>query len=358
MPGIPCQKESKTAFDPVLWLPSLRPHTADSQSLEVPKQLLNALFDGTLTLPTEVVPQPQDETWFDGSAVDDSETAQTINGDRHNPALLPGDDQVLEHLSSDSSLYSTLHGLDQFILDIDSAILRLGGVVSPKLGTVAPSDATWVSFHRSMRCESATEVLMLLSASERVMQYAEEEPSPILILRAWIDGMDRATEYRVFVSSNEVVGMSQRDPSVPSRLTNTDMNRTVRLVETQFDRVIRSIASTWIGTASKEKYVYDVFVDRNWRVWVLDFCAWGEPTAALLYEWDELEEHLWMSSVSRRAQLRSVSPDSSLRPSQTLYDGIPIELRNSNAGEALADAARRLTLRDSDEILENNSKTS
>ncbi len=35
-------------------------------------------------------------------------------------------------------------------------------------------------------------------------------------------------------------------------------------------------------------YVFDVYVDKNDRVWLIDFNLWSERTDALLFQWEEL----------------------------------------------------------------------
>jgi hypothetical protein len=35
-------------------------------------------------------------------------------------------------------------------------------------------------------------------------------------------------------------------------------------------------------------YVFDVYIDKKERVWLLDFNIWGTQTDSLLYSWDEL----------------------------------------------------------------------
>jgi hypothetical protein len=341
MPGAVGRCLAEPQFDLATWSHGLRPHTPGSVFVPIPRQLLTALLEGTLTVPTVPVPQPQDATWFDGSPILDTVLTATTNA--HTTRSSASDENAAVG-NEDSDSFP--QGLDHLVRIIDAAIARLGGAVSPKLGDRSPTDAAWVSFHRSTRCESASEVLMLISASERVMRHAEGETSLILAMRGWIDGIDKSTEYRVFIWQNEIVGLSQRDPSVGSVLSDFEMDRTVLQVRSQFETVIQPFVLSLVDTSRADNYVYDVFVDRSWRVWIVDFAAWGAPTDSLLYEWSELEEHPWMSGPSSRAQLRCISAESAIRPSQTMYDGVPIELRSATSGEALVEAARHLVLRD------------
>lgn len=35
-------------------------------------------------------------------------------------------------------------------------------------------------------------------------------------------------------------------------------------------------------------YVFDVYIDKKERIWLLDFNVWGSQTDSLLFEWEEL----------------------------------------------------------------------
>lgn len=37
-----------------------------------------------------------------------------------------------------------------------------------------------------------------------------------------------------------------------------------------------------------ENYVFDVYIDKNERVWLIDFNVWAERTDSLLFKWEEL----------------------------------------------------------------------
>jgi hypothetical protein len=343
MPGVAEPREC-IEFDISLWQPLLREHTADVVLLPVSSGLISSLCAGTLTLPTVAVPEPLEKTWCDGSPVEGHEglsacgresSSSRAESDRQPPA------------SGHDGTEGPAAELRRLSHEIESAISRLGGAVAPKLGSVAPSDATWISFHRSMRCETAGDVLTLLSASERVMSFAQNRGEPTLALRAWIDGIERAAEYRVFVSDDEIVAISQRDMNAPTVLADPDMDRFVDLMQVFMDQNVHR-NGPHLRFISSGRYVYDVFVDRNWRVWIIDFAPWGAPTDPVLFTWEELEGANWMSSAHARAQLRCISSDSAIRPSQSVFDGVPVELRSECSRDALVDAARRL-IRDEDE---------
>jgi D123 len=342
---------SADSYEPRAWAPRLDGCTPKTTSLVLPEILTSSLLTGTLNLSHVGVPVPEEDTWYDGTAVSDDDV---------------DDEERLRDGGEDNEARDILA---EVCADIDAAIAALGGVVVPKLGTVSPSDATWVSFTRSLRCESAADVLTLIGASERAMKVADNNPPPALALRACIPAVEATFEFRVFVRRQAVVGLSQRDVGVASSLGQSEMDCVVASVVRQFDSVVRDACADF-AAGSSQGYAYDVFLDRRWRVWVLDIASWGPPTDALLFTWDELDVAEWMSencsgnvesncrmrengnraaatsvpgpSRRPRAQLRCVAASSAIRPAQTMYDAMPIELRGVAAGDALAAAAKRM----------------
>lgn len=347
MPGLEARENAGNMFEPQAWVHRFGQCTPKTTTIEIPRSVLSVLHTGSLHIPKLSAPTPEDDTWYDGTAVVDDDVPQDTGLDR----------------DCDPELEALVAGL---CCEIEDAISLLGGEVVPKLGTVAPSDATWATFTRSLRCESASDVLTLIGASERAMSIAESNPPPTLALRSCLPAVEATGEFRVFVTRRAVVGLSQRDVGVASSFGQREMDRVVDCVLRQFQSVVRDACASY-ETDDSGGYAYDVYVDRQWRVWILDVAPWGPPTDDLLFSWDELRSAPWMTSgVTRdsdrqpsaesagavredaevvnvnRPQLRCVSSTSALRPAQSMYDAMPLELRNIDSGEALASAAKRL----------------
>ncbi len=49
-----------------------------------------------------------------------------------------------------------------------------------------------------------------------------------------------------------------------------------------------------------ENYVFDVYVDKNERVWLVDFNVWAERTDPLLFKWEEIIKMSQDISVSKK----------------------------------------------------------
>lgn len=348
MPGVESQEKAGSIFEPQVWVRRIGRCTPKTITVEIPEKVTSALHSGTFCLPNEPVPTPEDTTWYDGTAIAEEDMAES-RGSFGN--------------ESDAELQALFANI---CTKIDDAIALLGGVVVPKLSTVAPSDATWVSFTRSLRCESATDVLTLIGASERAMNIVDGDRPTALALRSCLPAVEATSEFRVFVCRHAVVGLSQRDVGVATSFGQEEMDRVVDGVQQQFHNVVRDACASY-HTGDAEGYVYDVYVDRQWRFWILDVAPWGPPTDDLLFSWEELRNSTWMNvgrteeqnknqpgdseTAARdasidvnasRPQLRCVGATSALRPAQTMYDAMPLELRNLDAGDALAAAAKRM----------------
>lgn len=112
----------------------------------------------------------------------------------------------------------------ELVQQIKDAILALGGSVFPRLDWHSPSDASWITTDKSLRCETVGDVLLLLKSSEDVASdvtgdvikeavdgsteaaaAAVEERTCHLILRRWMEMRDMS-EFRCFVQKGQLTG--------------------------------------------------------------------------------------------------------------------------------------------------------
>lgn len=167
--------------------------------------------------------------------------------------------------------------------------------VAPKLNWSAPKDSTWIMATHSMKCDSATEVYLMLNASDHVahdldfpFEDATEEPAPQwhheLVLRRWQD-VNPALEFRVFVRDGEVVGKSQRD------LNYYDYLRLL-VEEQQLARVIdQFVGETIVPRFPNRNFIVDVYCPRPFdHVIIVDINPFIRVTDSILYTWTELLE--------------------------------------------------------------------
>lgn len=88
----------------------------------------------------------------------------------------------------------------------------------------------------------------------------------------------------IYLTSTPLVGISQRNHTqhYPHLLRDRYMIRSF-LLEFFDDVIVHRFAHDKL-----KNYVFDVYLDKSERVWLLDFNVWSIQTDALLFEWEEL----------------------------------------------------------------------
>lgn len=299
-PTLPPPASPPSIYEPSAWVPLFLRHTPRTRFIHLPAAYLTRLLTGSVYTPHATLPTQVE--WSDG-------TTSTL------PPSAP----------------AAAAGIES---SIESHIAELGGAVSPKLSCISPLDAAWANFHRSTKCTTPDDVLALLQSSERILSRVDPTRGATLALRRWAD-LDDRMELRVFVRRAAVVAVAQRASETAVRFGDDEMDSFVERVTAFYER---SVKHAFVGP---DRFVMDVYLDRGGRTWVMDFAEWGVADA-LFFEWDELERAPWMGGVGR-AQFRCAFRDAAIRPSQRMFDGLPLELRAPEAMGDLAEAAQRLT---------------
>lgn len=332
MPGVarvaddqsaPPPDASSSVWEPACWTPLVRPMTARTRVIHLPAAFARSLASGPVrVLAPSADGDERDAVWADGTAV-----ARDSEDEAGEPT-----DAADEHAAAEA----------EALASIDAAISELRGAVCPKVGVACASDAGWATLSGSAKCTSAADTLTLLQASERATAALADATAPVaLALRQWAD-MDARMEFRAFVARGRLVGLCPRRAARGAPGSD------------HMDRVADRVAD-WVGDEVHarvrglfgERYVADVYVDGRWRVWVVDFAPWGPPTDALLFSWEELGRAPWIPRVGR-AQFRLGDDGEAILPAEGMYHGVPLELRNPDAGVMLAEAARELVEREMD----------
>lgn len=217
------------------------------------------------------------------------------------------DEEEEEDGDDDSQTFHFSHLNTQIEETIRDKFSSAGGIL-PKLNWSAPRDATWIN-EGTMRCKTPGDVYLLLKSSDFCthdvlyeslkdcrdytgidggegdvpLEEHLQHPPLQLILRKWCN-LSPSMEFRCFVRNHELLGISQRQHSVHFPHLKEDRDKLYDLIHDFFeDYVLRRFAG---GTISN--YVWDVFVDKKDRVWIIDFNPWARTTDSLLYEWSEL----------------------------------------------------------------------
>lgn len=172
------------------------------------------------------------------------------------------------------------------------------GPVTPKLNWSAPRDATWILATNTMKCENASDVYLLLNASNYIMHdlthafsevtettednIKETQQDYELVLRKWFS-VNPALEFRVFVKFGRIVGVTQRDLNYYDYLEN--LKRVFRnLIDDFFEDVL-------VDTFPDSNYVFDVYLPRPFqKVYLLDINPFSRTTDPQLFTWHEITE--------------------------------------------------------------------
>lgn len=110
-----------------------------------------------------------------------------------------------------------------------------------------------------------------------------EYPPLQLVLRKWCN-LNPSMEFRCFVRNHELLGISQRQHSVHFPHLNEDRDQIQDKIHDFFEDYVRHR----FAGGKIHSYVWDVFLDKKDRAWIVDFNPWARTTDSLLYEWSEL----------------------------------------------------------------------
>jgi hypothetical protein len=176
--------------------------------------------------------------------------------------------------------------------------LNILGPCIPKLNWSAPRDVTWMNA-ATLKCETVGDVYLLLKSSDFCMfdlehalddidqtEVSEEEEEILeyeLVLRKW-SNLHKSMEFRCFVSNHQFIAISQRNHSEHYPHLKKEYMKIRSLLIDFYDEFIHGNFADGLI----QNYVFDVYVDKNERVWLIDFNLWSTRTDALLFTWDDL----------------------------------------------------------------------
>ena len=106
---------------------------------------------------------------------------------------------------------------------IKAALEELGGAVFPKLNWSAPRDASWVGVGHSLKCESLSQIWLLLKSSEFIChdltqafkdcvdsEDVNEEITFVLALKKWSNDINPATEFRCYIKQKDLICIGKK----------------------------------------------------------------------------------------------------------------------------------------------------
>jgi len=211
--------------------------------------------------------------------------------------------------ADDHTAAATAQAVSEVRAQVQRVLAAFGGKAFVKTNWSAPRDASWML--GSLQCVSVDDVLLLLQASDFVVHdltrpYAgcvdaedinSGEPSEgdalkasgrpaetYLVLKKWCNLFDSML-FRCFVAGRALVGVSQR---YCGEFYDFLLDRQDFLCERIFDFFEAHLKSE--DAFPDPDFVFDVYVDKRHRVFLLDMNVFGAVTEPLLFSWDELEQ--------------------------------------------------------------------
>ncbi|KXS17789.1 D123-domain-containing protein [Gonapodya prolifera JEL478] len=293
------------------WLPKFSRSTFKTIVIELPDDFVEFLKADGIVLPS---PVPRSSQLLEVESDADDDTAVEEDEDEQAARTSP-------FPSYSAVLQSIREAIDEF------------GAVFPKLDWSAPQDAVWIAPSNTLRCTHPDDVVLLIKASDFAthdLHYAYDdcdvasidqvEPAAEQGAEAVLEsqrGQEAITvtqiaqrhhlvlrkfhpllpsmEFRCFVHDNHLVGITQRDFT-----THYPFLEGMRL--SLQEKIKTFWTNTIAGAFDQRNYVFDVYVDKRSRVWLVDFNPFAPSTDALLFTWREILQ----SSESELPELRLV----------------------------------------------------
>lgn len=277
------------------WYPLYKKHTPKAKVIRpLPKAFIDYLAADGIDLPEdghyEVNMGTGDGEYSDWS---EDEEASTHSSDEDEDEDDDDDDKQVKIKTPKRPVAEIFEEFQSIHDDIKATIKEMGPV-TPKMNWSAPRDAVWIMATNTMKCDNASDVYLLLNASNYIMHdissafsecdgLTEDDLKDVqyeLVLRKWFN-VNPALEFRVFVKDRHIIGITQRDLNFYDYLDA--LKPTIRnLVDEFFETVI-------VDTFPDDDFVMDVYLPRPFdKVFLIDINPFSRKTDSQMYTWHEL----------------------------------------------------------------------
>jgi len=191
----------------------------------------------------------------------------------------------------------------------------------PKMNWSSPKDACWIN-QGSLKCTKVGDVYLLLKSSEfvtfdleKAFEDLEDEgatkPTDFeyeLVLRKWCN-LHPSMEFRCFVHDHRLLAISQRHPSKfyahLQPLEDGSPHPSLDIIFAFYETYVQGR----FASGNVHRYVLDLYLDSQERVWIVDVNVWGSRTDGLLFTWGELTEIAASSMHDDDPEMRVVTKD-------------------------------------------------
>jgi len=284
--------------------------------------------------------------------------------------ILPIPNDVLEYLRSDGPLIlpkecgekdnedsgsesddeneSEPPSFPEFNSQIEEALATLGGAVFAKLNWSAPRDAAWMGVGHSLKCESLTQIWLLLKSSEFIVHdltqpfkdcsdddtNSDVQIKYVLALKKWSRDVNPATEFRCFIRNRHLIAIEQRDTSNFYSHILEEKDDILRDINSFFNEHVKDKLAE---EPSIDNVVMDITRPFKDVVKLIDFNPFGPTTDINLFQWTELDE---MEAIDRHVDFRYVQSSSGIQPTGLRMYSLPkdiVDLANGTDHDKLID---------------------
>lgn len=281
------------------WYPIFSKDSLDAVVLQLPFEVLKYLAHDKFVLPIEATTDIKSKNieWSDGSSVshDFSEDLEC------KPPSFPEFSQKIQQ------------AIDEF------------KAVFIKSNWSTPSDATWVTPTKSLKCTSLEDVYLLLKSSDRIsndlnkVENLSDNKNPFnfyLVIKRWKE-INPCTEFRCFVIKNELMGICQRDVSQYYKHIEYEKYNIQKDITTLFNERIKN-------RFKLENYSFDVIRYKKDKVKIIDFGPINESvTNGTLFTYQEL-----LNEIEINPEFRFIAEEVSVQPKKTQHFCVPQEIHD------------------------------
>jgi hypothetical protein len=191
----------------------------------------------------------------------------------------PGDVYLLLK-SSDFILHDVLHALDDVVLQPtdDSSTTNTTTESRNEYPALELVLRKWCNLHSSMefRC----------FVYDRQLSKSRRD---LVVVVAWLKACFTLSAFASLLLLLRKVAVSQRNHTLHFPHLADRHDDILLLIQEFLNNVV-------VCQFPLSKFVLDVYLDQQERIWILDFNVWGRQTDALLFDWDELIDYAEQTS--------------------------------------------------------------
>ena len=289
---VTCQEKLNCSFDS--WYKQFRKQTIKSRIIPINKTFIDYLKKDGLKLPPQI--QNEMDNYYELDSDNDSGYDNDPNFKDENEN--DGDSKSNQQEQNDDNDIDYTQ-MDELFAKIREKISALKDAVIPKLNWSAPKDAKWIN-GETLKCENITQILLLLKSSQFVQhdlfypfhgccdyeiastsntdkskdkdEKTNFEFEYKLILRKY-SNLHPNREFRCFIYNKKILAITQRNDDDYFEELQSEKARD------KLSECINEFFESFVmNEFMNDKYVMDVYVDKEYKVYIIDFNPFYEFT--------------------------------------------------------------------------------